>query len=136
MLEDPRVRRMAKTLVDYSLGVQPGWEVAISGTTASLPLIQAVCKEVIAAGASPYVMISTPWLEELLLAAGNENQLTRVNPYQLRMVEQSDAILRILSEENTRGHNNVDPARLGLLRKAGAPVGEGFMKRIEEGRPH
>ena len=44
MLEDPRVRRMAKTLVEYSLGVQPGWEVAIGGTTAALPLIQAVSR--------------------------------------------------------------------------------------------
>ncbi|MEP6774203.1 MAG: aminopeptidase [Chloroflexota bacterium] len=136
MLEDPRVRRMAKTLVAYSLDVQPGWEVAIGGTTAALPLIQAVCREVIAAGASPYVMISTPWLEELLLDGGNESQLTRVNPYQMRMVEQSDAILRILSDENTRGYNNVDPTRLGLLRKGGAPVGAGFMKRIEDDRPH
>ena len=126
MLEDPRVRRMAKTLVDYSLGVQPGWEVAIGGTTAALPLIQAVSREVIAAGASPYVMISTPWLEELLLEGGNESQLTRVNPYQMRMVEQSDAILRFSVRKIPGAITTSILTRLGLLRKGGARGGRGF----------
>ena len=136
MLEDPRVARMARVLVAYSLGVQEGWEVTIVGTNAAMPLMQAVSREVIAAGAHPYLLVSTPWLEELLLAHGTDAQLTRVNPYQLRAVQESDAILRILSEENTRSYNNVAPARLGLLKKGAGPVGSGYMKRIMEARPH
>lgn len=136
MLEDPRIARMARTLVDYSLGVKEGWEVAIVGTTAALPLIQSVCKAAIARGAIPYVLLSTPWLDELLLAEGSEAQLTRTNPYHVRMVKESDAILRILSEENTRSYNNVDAARLGLLKKGAGPVGAGFMERIMAERPH
>jgi aminopeptidase len=136
VLEDPRVARMARVLVDYSLGVKEGWEVAIVGTTAALPLMKSVSRVIIERGAHPYVLISTPWLEELLLAHGNDGQLTRVNPYQLRVVQESDAILRILSEENTRSYNNVEPARLGLLKKGAGPIGSGYMQRIMEGRPH
>ena len=32
MLEDPRIARMAKVLVEYSLEVKPGWMVTISST--------------------------------------------------------------------------------------------------------
>jgi aminopeptidase len=136
MLEDPRIARMARVLVDYSVSVQEGWEVAIVGAPVASPLIKSICREVIAKGAHPYVLYLTPWLEEMLLADGNEAQLTRVNPYSLRMVQESDAIIRILSEENTRSYNNVDPKRLGLLKKGAGPVGSGYMKRIMEGRPH
>ena len=136
MLDDPRIARMARVLVDYSLGVQGGWEVAIVGTTAALPLVKAVSRVVIERGAHPYVFLSTPWLEELLLAEGNDAQLSRVNPYQLRVAQSSHAILRILSEENTRSHNNVDSARLGLLKKGAGPIGSEYMKRIMDGRPH
>ena len=39
MLVDPRVERMAKVLVEYSLGVQPGWLVSITGSVAARPMI-------------------------------------------------------------------------------------------------
>lgn len=136
MFEDPRIARMARVLVEYSLGVQEGWEVMVNGSPVALPLIQSVCREVIRAGAHPYVLYSSPWLEEMLLEDGNEAQLTHTNPYQLRAVKESGAILRILSDENTRSYNSVDPARLGRLRKGGGPIGSGYMQRITEGRPH
>lgn len=136
MLQDPRITRMAKVLVSYSLGVQPGWMVTINGTEAALPLIGAVYQEVLEAGAHPYVLIDAPDLRELLLRTGSEDQLKHVDPYRLYMVQHSDAILRILSEENTRAASNVDPARQALLQMGSGPIGAGFMQRIMENRPH
>lgn len=136
MLQDPRITRMAGVLVGYSLGVKPGWTVTITGTTLAIPLIQAVYREALRVGAHPYVLLEAPGVEELMLAHGTEEQLTRTNPYMLQMVEQSDAVLRILSEENTRSTNGVDPSKLGLRKRAGAPLGAGYMRRIMEGKPH
>lgn len=136
MLTDPRIARMARVLVDYSLGVQPGWTVTITGTVLAVPLIQSAYREVLRAGAHPYVLLEAPGVEELMLAHGTEEQLTRTNPYLLQMVEQSDAVLRILSEENTRSTNDVETSKLGLRKQAAAPLGSGYMRRIMEGRPH
>ncbi len=136
MLIDPRVEKMAHVLVHYSLAVHRGWMVTINGGTAAIPLIQAVYREVLAAGAFPYVLVDVPGLRYMLLQAGTDEQLTRVDPYRLYMVQHSDAILRILSEENTRELSNVDPARQALLLKGQQPVSAGFMQRIVEGRPH
>jgi aminopeptidase len=135
MLTDPRIEKMADVLVRYSLDVQPGQTVTITGTTAAAPLIQAVYKRVLQAGAFPYVLVEVPGLKELLLRMGNDEQLLRVDPYRLYMVQHSDAILRILSEENTRELNNVQPARQALYMKGQQPVSAGFMRRITEGRP-
>lgn len=136
MLVDPRVARMAKVLVEYSLGVKPGWMVTISGTVATMPLIQAAYRHVLAVGGHPYVLMDAPGVGELLLANGSVQQLSRVDPYRLYMVEQSDAILRIQGEENTRAANNLDPERLALIRKAQAPIGAVYTRRIMENRPY
>ena len=61
MLEDPRIARMAHVLVDYSVSVRKGWEVAVVGAPVAMPLIKSICSEVIAKGAFPYVMYLTPW---------------------------------------------------------------------------
>src|SRR5436309_532072 len=103
---------MAKVLVEYSLGVQPGWILTIHGAVPAAPLIRSVYREALRVGAHPFVLLEAPGVEELMLAYGSEEQLTRTNPYILQMVEQSDAVLRIQGEENTRSTNGVDPARL------------------------
>jgi aminopeptidase len=127
---------MAKVLVTYSLGVQPGWVVTIVAGPAASPLVSSVCGEVLAAGGHPYVLMQPSFVRELLLERGSEAQLTHTNPYALQMVEQSDAILNILSVDNTRDTNDVDPARQALLQKGQSRIGAGMMKRIAEGRPH
>ena len=136
MLLDPRIVKMAQVLVGYSLGVQKGWLVTVSATPSALPLVQAVCREVIMAGAHPFVLLEAPGVREILLQHGNDDQLTKVDPYQMLMVEQSDAILRIKGEDNTRSTSNVDPARQGLYQKGSQPVGAAFMQRIMDNRPH
>jgi aminopeptidase len=136
MLEDPRIARMAKVLLDYSLGVKPGWTLAITGSVAALPLIQSAYRYALELGAHPYVQLNTPGAEEMLLRFGSDEQLMRTDPYSLYMVENSDAILRILSETNTREYNGIPAERLALLRKGRGPIGSGYMNRIMENRPH
>lgn len=135
MLEDPRIARMAKVLVEYSLGVQPGWIVTVSATTAAVPLVQAVYKQVLQAGGHPYVLLEPPGVKDLMLGIGSDEQLRQVDPFKLLMLEKSDAVLDILSEENTRSANNVDPRRQALTQQARAALGALSMDRIMKGQP-
>jgi aminopeptidase len=135
MLEDPRVARMAKTLVEYSLGVKPGWMVVISATTAAVPLVQAVYRQVLLAGGHPYVLLDAPVVKDLLLQTGNDDQLRHTDPFRRMALEKADGVLDILSEENTRSANNVDPARQALATQGRKPLGALGMARIMESRP-
>ena len=55
-MSDPRLDLWARTLVTYSVAVQPGQTVAINGGIAAEPLMRAVYREVIAAGGFPVVL--------------------------------------------------------------------------------
>ena len=72
MLEDARIARMAKVLVEYSLEVKPGWMVTISSTTAAVPLVQAVYGQVLAVGGHPYVLMEPPGVKDLLIRTGSD----------------------------------------------------------------
>jgi aminopeptidase len=136
VLRDPRVDRMAKVLVEYSLGVRAGWLVTVAGSVAATPLIEAVCEHILRLGAHPTVLMDLPSLGDLLLREGSDEQLQFVNPYQALMVERADAVLRISSQVNTRSTNNIDPSRLALARKSQAPIADGYTRRIELNRPY
>ena len=45
-MADPRIEKWAKALTNYSVEVQPGQTVAITGHVAAAPLIRAVHREV------------------------------------------------------------------------------------------
>jgi aminopeptidase len=126
---------MARVLVEYSLEVRPGWMVTISATTAAVPLVQAVYRQVLRVGGHPYVLLEPPGVKDLLMSTGSDEQLLHVDPYRLLMLEKSDAALEILSEENTHAAGDVDPARQALMQQARAPLAALSMARITEGRP-
>src|SRR2546430_1171654 len=121
MLIDPRVERMAQVLIGYSLGVKKGWTVSIFAGTAAMPLVQAAYSEVLRVGAHPNVLLDVPGARDMLLTLGNDEQLLHGDPYRLAMTTESDALLRIMSEDNTRSSNNVPPGRQALLQRGLSP---------------
>jgi aminopeptidase len=135
LLEDPRIARMAKVLVEYSLEVQPGWVVTITTGPAAMPLVKVVYRQVLEAGAHPYALIDVPGAREMLLNKGSDEQLLHTDPYRLQMLEQSNAVLDILAEENTRSLSGIDPARQALLQQGRKPLLARSMARITENRP-
>ena len=71
-MQDIRLERWAHTLVHYSLHLAPGETVAIHTTPLAAPLVEAVYREVLRAGAQPLVSLELESLEEILLKEGSE----------------------------------------------------------------
>ena len=134
MLQDPRIDKLAGVLVEYALGVQPGWQVCINSTVLAAPLVYAVYRRVLAAGAFPATQIALPETEELLLTDGNESQLQHIPPFAPLVWTQFDAVLNIRAETNTRANSAVPPERMALYRKAWAPINKGFIDWVAQGR--
>ena len=112
---DPRVERLGRLVVDYSLGLTPGQTFRIDASTVASPLVQAVYRAALAAGAHPYPNFSLDGLVETLLARGSEDQLAYVSPVEWQEVETLDAVLTIWSESNTRSLTRADPGRQSRL---------------------
>ena len=63
---DPRLKRLADVLVNYSVRVQPGDKVVLSAPAIAAPLARDVYAEVLRAGGFPLVLGQLPEMEEVL----------------------------------------------------------------------
>jgi aminopeptidase len=132
-MSDARVQKLAQVLVHYSLGIQPGHKMAMRGPVNALPLLYAVYSEAVRAGAIVTYRITDPNFEELLLKEGSLEQLQYLPPNMMLEVEDSDAVLSIWSEANTKQFSNIDPERLAIRKKTTSPTSRRLMQRYSEG---
>lgn len=135
-MQDIRIERWAHTLVNYCLYARPGEVIAIHSTPLAGPLVEAVYREVLHAGAHPLPMIEMENLEEILLREGNDEQLEMVHPRLAATSKYIDALLTIGAKSNTRAMNNLDPARLAKRRLAMNSIRKSQRDREQEQRFH
>ena len=128
-MADPRIEKLAKVLVHYSITLKAGQQVHISTHPIAEDLTLAVYEEVIRAGAHPFVSVTLPGLEEVFFKYAGEAQLDYVSPVRRLIAETFDASLFLWAEDNTRALSGIDPARMSRVSKANAPVNKRFMER-------
>lgn len=130
---DPRIERLARVLVEYSLEIQPGQFVAFNGTPLAAPLMLALAEQTVKAGAHPVPALQLPGVDETVLKLGSDEQVTYISPTVRAVYEQADAVVQIISEPNTRRLSGVDPARQRLAAEARRELLQGFMQRAAAG---
>ncbi len=126
--------KWARVLVDYSLSVQPEQLVVIHGTPLAAPLIREVYRLVLERGAYPVVQVALPGLAEIFYKTASERQLAFVTPDERLGPEQADALLRILSESNTKALSGVDPVRQQLAQRARTELRQTYLERAAAGK--
>ena len=131
---DVRTMRMAETLVHYSLEIKKGDYVIIRGGEVVTPLIRAVYRAVLDAGAHPEVMVGLDGLGELFFKHAGDEQLEFVSPLQKAAMSECDVLLSIRGERNTRSLSGVDPSRQAKRARATAEIQSIFMRRSAEGK--
>ncbi|HJS69610.1 MAG TPA: aminopeptidase [Gaiellaceae bacterium] len=110
-MTDARVTRLADLIVDYSLELGPGQVFRIDAHEVGAPLVLALYRSAIRAGAYPYTSVGLEGTLELLLEHGSDEQISYIAPHQWDEIEEIDAIATIWSESNTRALTRVDPTR-------------------------
>lgn len=130
---DPRVSKLAKVMVHYSLKLKKGQTLKIAGEAVAMPLITAVYEEAVKAGAHPYVQIRIPRNEEILLKYGSKAQLEFIPIHAKTEIKKIDAYLGIFAASNTRYLAGTDPKQQVIMRKAGGAIMKTFFKRFAEG---
>ncbi|MDQ7842596.1 MAG: aminopeptidase [Armatimonadota bacterium] len=130
---DPRIDKLARVLVHYSLKIRPGDLFRISGPALAAPLIVAVYREGLAAGAHPFVRVGLDGLEEIYFKHASEEQLRFVSELQRQETERITASLGIWGEWNTRELTRIDPKRVALRREATRELQQRFLERAAAG---
>ena len=132
-MADPRITKLAKVLINYSLKIQPGERLVIQTTPLADELTLAAYEEAIKAGAHVMVLNQVPGTRELFFKHASEEQLTYISPMQKFMLENTDSFLRIWADSNTRTMSGVNPKRLAQFGRANAEMSKIMMQRSASG---
>jgi aminopeptidase len=124
---DPRIDEYARLLVEYSIDVQPGWQVAIQAGTSSRPLVEAIVRRVAvrSAYALPRLTFSgRGFYDQAWLDSAPDELLERSAPIWVHEAKHLDALISVDSPENTSELSGVPQNRLAKYRKSVLPLVE------------
>jgi aminopeptidase len=128
-MPDPRVNKLAKVLVRYSLDLQPGEQFVMRTSPLAEELSLEVYKEAIQAGAYVTLQISLPGANEVFYKYASDEQIDFISPLRRMIVETFNASLYIEAEHNTRQLSGIDPERQARFSKASAELTKIFFER-------
>lgn len=120
---DPRIKQLAKGLVNYSCKVQKGEHVLISPDGASAqPLVQALIREVYAAGGYPHLEIRNAALRREIIKGCSEEQLKVMFKHQLAQMQDMAAYIAVRAQDNTSEESDLPAELQSLYIREGRPV--------------
>jgi aminopeptidase len=129
MLTDPRIKKLAKLLTHYSVGLREGDLFVIRATPVAAPLVQECYREALLLGAHPHVDLRLPGLDEVFYRTASDAELGYISPITRYYMEKFDAQLSILSDVNTKALSGIDPARMARAQGARRELMQTFMER-------
>lgn len=132
-MPDPRLIKLAKTLVEYSVQVKPDDWVVISSNPVAGPLLSEVLRFTLRAGGRPNVLLSQDALVQVLFEEASEEQLKWITPFDRLPFEEADVYINIQATENTRNLAAADPAKVSLRSQARRGIMEAYMRRAATG---
>ncbi|QYJ14408.1 Peptidase M29, aminopeptidase 2 [Rubrobacter xylanophilus DSM 9941] len=128
-MRDERLRKLARLLVEYSIGAREREQVLLSGGVAAEPLIREVYTSLLEAGAVPFVHAALPGLQERFFEHARELHYRKTPPMVRSLYEQADAFVNILAPTNTRALAGVDPSKQQALSRRDKELSDMVLKR-------
>jgi len=114
-MKDPRIEKLANTLVNFSTEVKSGDNVLISATNGCETLTKALVKAVYAAGGRPFVWQSSTEVERALALGCTEEQLKIRAEADALLMSKMQCYIGYSGIENNFETSDVPPERAGLV---------------------
>jgi len=128
-MTDPRVTKMADLLVRYSCNVKAGEVISVFGGEAAKPLMVALHRRILEAGAHPRLHMPPDGVGKQFFDVASDEQLAFLDPILKYEYERTDHTIRILCDSNTKSLSSVDPAKQRTQGKAWQPIRETMLKK-------
>ncbi len=132
-MADPRLVRLAETLVNYSVKVKPGDWVMIRGDVVSEPLVVEVVHSVLKAGGLPNINLTSDDITEAYLRSSSDKQLKWVSPVSKLLFNEADVLIALRGVSNTRSLSNIDPAKQRMMGIARKELTDTYLRRAADG---
>jgi aminopeptidase len=113
-MKDPRIEKLARSLIQYSVQLQPGEKVLIENFGLQRELVTALVKEAYAAGGYPFVSIKDHSVERALLMGAQEEQYNMMADFEANVMKEMDAYIGLRSGDNISEQSDVPDERIRL----------------------
>ncbi|MCB2210369.1 aminopeptidase [bacterium] len=130
---DPRAKKLADVLVNYSTRVRPGDWVIIQGDLLTAPMIEEIYRMVLRAGGHPNTMFGSAAQAEIFYKEASDDQLQWLSPIQRMVYGEADVLISLMGTSNTRNLSHVDPGRISLAQGARREIMQAYMERSASG---
>ena len=120
---DPRIKKLADLLVDYSCDVQKGEKVLIDYEgDCCKDLVRQIVKNVYAKGGMPYVEIKDSSITREILLECSEEQIEFLNECKLAQMKGMQCYIAIRAGSNTSELSDVPADKLNMYYRLTAPT--------------
>ncbi|MBU1203961.1 MAG: aminopeptidase, partial [Nanoarchaeota archaeon] len=128
-MTDPRIKRVAEILVNYSLRIKKGEYVGISAQTSAAPLIKELYEIILKKGAYPVGDFTIPGLAYTYFKNASDEQLSKTPEISKYAAEKCHASVSIGADTNTKELSTINPDRISIRSKAIKPIKDIILKK-------
>jgi aminopeptidase len=126
-MKDPRIEKLAKNLINYSVKLQKGEKILIENFKLETELVTALVKEAYAVGAYPFVSIKDHKVDRALLMGATEEHFNMVAEYEANVMKDMDAYIGLRSGVNINELSDVPAENMKIQ---GSTVGKKVHREI------
>lgn len=106
-MKDPRIEKLANSLINYSVALKPGEKILIEVTGSALPLAQALVQQAYKAGGVPFISEVNHTLMRELLKEFSAEQAEAMTRWELARMKEMQAYIGIRASENASEWSDV-----------------------------
>ena len=106
---DPRVEKLARTLIRYSTRIQPGDNLLIEAVNGGHDLVKALVRETYAAGGRPFVQLKDTEIERELMLCCTDEQLRLRAESEIQLMRNMQATISVKAVRNDSELSDVSP---------------------------
>ncbi|MDD2208541.1 MAG: aminopeptidase [Bacilli bacterium] len=114
---DQRLKQMAKTVINYSLNIQPGEKVLIDSTKNCSEMIKYMIKLIADRGAIPLVMLKETDIKRSLIINGCKEQFELMKTQEETILNKVDVYINMIDSDNCFDMSDIPSEKRALYQK-------------------
>ncbi|OEH91789.1 aminopeptidase [Bacillus solimangrovi] len=116
-MKDPRMKKLGKNLIQYSVRLKEGERVLIENTGLQKELVNEIVEAAYEAGGQPFVLIKDPQVNRALMKKASKEQFELQATMEANMMNEMDAYIGLRSGDNIAELSDVPSDQLELYSK-------------------
>ena len=114
---DPRLKTLAKNLINYSIRLKKGEKVLIEDKGLEVPFVEELVREAYNAGAMPFVTIKSHNINRALFKDISMEHIKLMAKFEADRMKEMDAYINLVSDANSSESSDISADKGKLIRK-------------------